>query len=187
MKLSILICTLPERVELLKRLTNILNPQLKDDCEILVNSEPRSVPTGTKRNKLITESQGEYFSFIDDDDTVPIYYVNEILNALNQNPDCVTFNGRMTTDGAHEKKFTIRLGSEYVDRHGMYYRWPNHICVMKKSVVQNIKFPDKWIGEDYDWSKRIRDLGLLKSEVHLPIDMYRYDFITRKPKNGKPY
>jgi glycosyltransferase involved in cell wall biosynthesis len=183
MKLSILIPTLPEpeSQNYLKRLLSILNPQVENrtDVEILTHDGPRSMPTGTKRNELIARSQGEYFSQIDCDDVVPIYYVSELLKAITQTPDVITFQGHMLTDGANRKNFTIKLGEKYEERDNHYYRYPNHLSCFRKSIVQHIKFQPIWIQEDYRWATELRDKNILRAEVHIPLQMYVYDYKTK--------
>lgn len=180
MKLAILICTLADRRDKLKRLLNILTPQIekfKDQVYYSLHDAGRFMPTGRKRNELITQTQSDYFVFIDDDDIVPVYYVSEILKAIEQNPDVITFKGYMTTDGRDRRDWTIRLGSKYEERNGHYYRWPNHIVPMRRDAVRGVMFPEIWHGEDYQWSKKINDLGLLKTEVFIDKDLYHYDKI----------
>jgi hypothetical protein len=184
MMLSILICTIPERVELLTRLKNVLEPQVKrhqDLVEIKIHDAGRSMSTGDKRNQLVANCEGEYFSFIDDDDLVPMYYVDEILKAIISKPDVVTFIGYMTTNGKDRRDFTIKLGSRYEEKNGHYYRFPNHLCVFKKSLVSHIKFPSVYVQEDYQWAREIHDRRLLKTEVHIDKSLYHYDFRTSKP------
>jgi glycosyltransferase involved in cell wall biosynthesis len=188
MKLSILIPTLPERHNLLTRINNILVPQVSKhptEVEIRYHDAGRAMTTGEKRNELIRNAEGEYFSFVDDDDVVPVYYVDEMLKAIAQGPDVVTFQGYMTTNGVHRQDFTIKLGSEYVTRNNHHYRFPNHLCCFKKKLVEHIKFPHQHMQEDYTWARAIHDKKILKTEVHLPMTMYHYDFITAKPKNAK--
>lgn len=180
MKLAILICTLADRRDKLKRLLNILTPQIekfKDQVYYSLHDAGRFMPTGRKRNELITQTQSDYFVFIDDDDIVPMYYVSEILKAIEQNPDVITFKGYMTTDGRDRRDWTIRLGSKYEERNGHYYRWPNHIVPMRRDAVRGVMFPEIWHGEDYQWSKKINDLKLLKTEVFIDKDLYHYDKI----------
>jgi glycosyltransferase involved in cell wall biosynthesis len=186
LKLSILIPTLnePESIAYLRRLTSILNPQIErypGEVEVKIHDAGRTMPTGTKRNELIHNSEGDYFSQIDVDDIVPSYYVDKLMGAIVCVPDVVTFIGEMTTNGRNRTGFTIKLGEAYEERNGHYYRWPNHLCAFKRSVVEHIKFPPVWNQEDYLWSREIRNRGLLKSEVHINTHMYHYDFKTTKP------
>jgi glycosyltransferase involved in cell wall biosynthesis len=180
MRLSILICTLPERADKLKRLTDILDYQIawfKDHVHYSIHDAGRGMPTGKKRNELINQTSGEYFVFIDDDDVISDDYVEEIMKAIEQKPDVVTFKGFMTTNGEDRRDWTIKLGSKYEERNGHYYRWPNHIVPMRRDAVRQIAFPEIWIQEDYQWSKRINDMCLLKTEVHIDKVLYHYDKI----------
>lgn len=190
MTLAILICTLPERADKLKRLTNVLDPQIeryKDQVFRRVKDQGRSIPTGTKRNNLIEETQSDYFCFIDDDDMVSAFYVDEIMKALETNPDVVTFNGWYTEFGGPiRRNFTIRLGSKYYDNPNhpefYYHRFPNHLAVMRRSLVNHIKFPDIWEQEDFQWSEKIANHRLLKTEAHIPLMLYHYDCYPKPSK-----
>lgn len=174
MKLMILICSLPERAAKLKRLTSILDKQLVEGVSYKIHDAGRSMSTGTKRNMLLAQTQSEYFSFIDDDDTVSPYYVSRILEATKQNPDVITFQGWMETNGMHRRHFTIKLGSKYEEVNGHYYRFPNHLAVFKRDKVRGVRFPDIYIQEDYQWAKKIHDSRLLQTEVHIPEQLYFY-------------
>jgi glycosyltransferase involved in cell wall biosynthesis len=185
MKLSILIPTLNEqnRRQSLRRLLAILQPQVNKypgDIEILINDAGRSVPTGTKRNNLIQDSQGDYFCFIDDDDLIPEYYVDELIKAIDQEPDVVTFIGYMTTSGRNKQHFTIKLGSDYAERNNHYYRYPNHLCCFNREKVKGVRFEPIWQSEDFKWATEIMRQKLLKTEVHIEKWMYWYDFIPNK-------
>jgi glycosyltransferase involved in cell wall biosynthesis len=184
MKLAILICTLPDRSDKLKRLVNVLKPQIEkhsDQVFYSLHDAGRNMPTGQKRNELISQTQSDYFVFVDDDDLVPMYYVDEILKAISLGPDVITFKGWMTNNGRDRRDFTIRLDSDYTEKLGHYYRWPNHIVPMKRETVGAVRFPEIWIQEDYQWSKKIHDSRLLKTEVHINKDMYHYDCWPKTP------
>jgi glycosyltransferase involved in cell wall biosynthesis len=183
LKLSILIPTLPERYNYLKRLQNIIYPQVSkypDQVEVRINYAGRHMTTGRKRNELIALSSGEYFVQIDDDDTVPVYYVDELMKAIEQGPDVISFIGYMETDGKNRQNFTIKLGSRYETVNNHHYRFPNHLCCYKRSVVGHIPFPDITVTEDFQWAQRVQSLRLLKSEVHINRDMYFYQFNSKK-------
>jgi hypothetical protein len=187
MKLMLLIPTLnePFYIERLKRLLTVLKPQIdrigNSQVDYLINDAGRSMTIGAKRNLMIAGTDSKYFGFIDSDDMVSDNYLDEIMFAISQNPDCVTMCGTMTTDGKDKRNWTIKLGSDYTEINKHYYRWPNHLAIMKRSLVENVRFPDVKTGEDYAWSKIIANKGLLKTEVHIPKQIYHYDFIS--PRN----
>lgn len=184
MILLILICTLPERAVKLKRLTNILDKQLTEGVNYKVHDAGRSMSTGEKRNQLIEQSESTYFCFCDDDDIVTSDYVPLIMEAIQHNPDVITFRGFMTTNGADRRGFTIKLGSEYTEKNKHFYRFPNHLCVFKREKVRHIKFPHVWMQEDFIWADNIRKSRVLKTEYHIDKEIYHYDFTTHKPSYG---
>lgn len=186
MTLSILIPTLPEeyRYRMLSRLNKVLDPQIekyKDRIEKKLNDAGRTMTIGEKRNWLIANSSCEYFCFIDDDDMIPDFYLKEIFKALESKPDVVTFNGYYTQNRVGKKRFEIKLGHGYHETKDCFYRWPNHITVMRREAIKNVRFPHVREREDYLWSKEINDKKLLKTSVHIDKDMYWYDFI--EPRN----
>lgn len=185
MTFLILICTLPDRANKLRRLTTELDRQkvkFHGTVDYRIHPAGSSMTTGRKRNELVEQSFSEYFSFVDDDDMVSKDYIEQIMLATEKSPDVITFNGWMTTNGADRRDFTIKLGSRYEEKNGHYYRFPNHLCAFKREKVRHIKFPDQWVQEDYLWAKNIHDRGLLKTEVHIDSDLYHYD-CWPKPKH----
>jgi hypothetical protein len=104
--LSILIPTLHKRQRLLKLLLAELNKQRTDEIEILTYPDDGMITTGRKRNDLVAKAQGLYVVHIDDDDMIAPTYIADILEAAKQNPDCITFNGWMETDGHNRTEFT---------------------------------------------------------------------------------
>ncbi len=183
--LSILVPCLPEpeSQKYLSRLLMTLQPQVDkhaNKVELIINSEPRTMSTGAKRNAMIDACNGIHFSQIDCDDVPAFDYVDRMLKAIESNPDVVTFNGWMTTDHINRRNFTIKLGEKYEERNGHYYRYPNHLCCFKKEVVKSVRFQNIWIQEDYLWATDIKNKRLLKTEVHIDADMYHYDFVSKK-------
>jgi glycosyltransferase involved in cell wall biosynthesis len=190
MKLAILIPTLPEpeSQKYLQRLNAILDPQIEKysgQVTKIIDERGRHVPTGTKRNDMIAYCDADYFSFVDCDDVVSKHYVKKLLEGIEKEVDVVTFQGWMTTDGAHRVDFIIKLGEKYEERGGKYYRFPNHLTAMKRELVERFKFPPLWNGEDYQWAKRIDELCILKTEHHIEDQLYWYDFKQFKPRNPR--
>lgn len=182
--LSILIPTLPEQEsqQYLRRLNLIIDPQIAKfhgRVNKLIDERGRHIPTGTKRNDLIANSDSDYFVQIDCDDIVSSDYVRRIMEGIDKGVDVINFCGKMTTNGGHPVDFIIKTGEAYEERGGKYYRFNNHLCAFKREVVEKIKFPPIWIGEDYQWAKKIHDLKLIKTEHHIPSQIYHYDFKTK--------
>ena len=180
MTLSILICTLPNRIGYLSQLLQVLTPQRTDEVEVLTESDNGSMTTGTKRNLLLKRSTGKYVVFIDDDDMVAPTYIADILNAAESNPDAIVFNGIMTTNGRDERKWYISKDYSYEAKGGAYYRYPNHIVPIRREIAMAFPFMDIRIGEDYAWATAIHNAGLIKTEVKIEKELYHYQFRTNK-------
>lgn len=189
MTLSVLIPMLnePHYLTRLERLKKILYPQIesfKDRVEIHYNDAGRHMTIGEKRNHLIDRVTTEYSVFIDSDDVISANYLSSIFWGIDQNPDCVTFNGHYTYNGGNRQNFVIKLGEKYEERNRVFYRWPNHLVPMRTNLIRHIKFPHITKTEDFQWSKMINDRKILKTSVHINDDLYWYDFDDRKPAYG---
>lgn len=181
MKLSILICTMSTRKIFLHRLMKLLLRQVKgQDVEILVSELPDNCSIGEKRNSLLNKAVGDYVCYIDDDDVVTNDYIQLILGAMATNPDVITFEGFMTTNGRFTANFVIKLGEDYNQRNGVYYRFPNHLTVIKSEIAKAFPFKHISHGEDYDWACRIKEANMLNTSEHINSKIYHYDYRTKK-------
>lgn len=179
-KLSILICTIPERVERFNKLYHSL-PKT-DEVEVLYDPRPRgALSVGKKRQHLLEMAKGDYVVFIDDDDSVSEDYVNDILSAADENPDCITFKIDCNIDG--KKFFTATASNSFADwKDSPCERTPYHKTPIKRDIALNIGFKDMRFGEDYDFSKRLKQSGLIKSDSHINKVLYYYKFKYEDPK-----
>ena len=196
MKLSILIPVIPQHELAFVWLRGHLQNQLVDGVEILSEHGPAfkdgGVSTGRKRQSLLERSAGDYIVFIDADDSVPEYYVSEMLAACASGADCFAINGVMTTDGRDEIKW--RISKDYINpgvihpatkrivqddyrengKH-VYLRRTNHITGVKKEIALAAGFPDKSNAEDKYYSDRL----ILNTEYKIERPMYEYRFTTK--------
>lgn len=187
-KLSILIPTIGKRAELYSSLVNELNLQIepyKNLIKIIGHTEENKT-IGAKRNDLLEYADSEYVCFIDDDDTVSSTYIQDIMEGLKQNPDCLSLRGVITWDGANPEIFEHSIRYNTYITHTMpkdgikYERYPNHLNVIKASIAKQFKFPETNHGEDTDWATQIRDSRLLKKEVYIDRILYHYQFVPNK-------
>lgn len=177
MTLSILIATIPSRLDKLDNLMSCLNPQwdrMPELVEVIIDPVI-SYNIGTKRNKLLEKAKGDYIVFIDDDDHIAKNYVKLILDATETNPDCIGISGWITTNGLKSKQWHISKDyGRWFERNGIYYRTPNHISPVKRELALKAGFPEIEFGEDAEYSKRL--LPFLKSEVKIKGNIYHYDY-----------
>ena len=188
-KLSILIPTLKDMALKYNRLVSELRSQiyklnLHDAVEILTDDRDRSITTGEKRNDLIANAKGLYTVFIDDDDMVSDKYVETILKSLSETDvDCCSLNGEITIDGYGPFQFKHSLEYErwyetFIDGKKQYYRSPNHLNVIRREIAQQVGFKDISVGEDHDFSNRLKELITVESTID--DILYYYTADTKK-------
>jgi len=182
-KLSILICTIPERKEKFDALYEKVNRLAKNgSVQIIFNDAPKGTITiGGKRNALINESIGEYICFIDDDDDISENYVSEILKAIESKPDCIGFKILCDMQGKKEiAASSLKYEwTENVDGY-KYVRSIYHKTPVKREIALMCMFPDKSYGEDFEYSQRLKKH--LKSEVFINHFLYFYNYKYENPK-----
>jgi len=178
--LSILIPSIPKRIDYLNNLLSILNVQVTEDIEILVDSRV-DISIGKKRGEMLQASSGKFIVFIDDDDTVVHDYISLILDTikLNSDIDCIGIQGIMTTNGKDKRQWYI--SKEYkgwYEKDKIYYRCQNHISPVLRDLAIKAGFDDLTYREDYFYSMRL--LPLLQKEAIIPTNIYHYKYITVK-------
>ncbi len=197
--LSILICTLTarrtQREELERHLTaQVQRLKAEKLVEIIHYEDEGQLATGAKRNALLDQAQGLYVVFIDDDDWVADSYVGEILfgrmEYLNEhggenNPDCISIDGWMTTDGRDRKEWRQSIKYDYVavmeNGKEVYLRHPNHITPILREHALKARFPEISNHEDYQYAVAVRPH--LKTEARVPKPLYHY----RYARSNKTY
>lgn len=180
MILSLLIPTMQSRSALLSVLLQELERQIADrQVEILVDKSDGT--TGAKRNRLLQLASGKYIAFIDDDDAVSHRYIDLILEAVKDNPDCLSLIGVMTTNGKNPVKFyhSTKYNS-YFEKDGAYYRPPNHLNVIRSEIAKRYPFPDKTFGEDTEWAMKLCSDCVLRHQVEIDEVLYYYQYKTGK-------
>jgi glycosyltransferase involved in cell wall biosynthesis len=186
MILSVLICSLHNRDHFLKRLLGELHKQmnqynLNNNVQILISIDNGEKSIGIKRNELINQAKGEYVCFIDDDDMVSPFYLKTIVKGCELNYDCVGLVGQMTIDGNRAKTFihSARFKT-YFEQNRIYYRPPNHLNAIKKTIAEQFKFPEKNFGEDTDWAMQVSKSNLIQTEAPVNVVLYYYLFRSKK-------
>ncbi|CAB4130773.1 Glyco_tranf_GTA_type domain containing protein [uncultured Caudovirales phage] len=183
-KLSILIATLGSRTELLKRLVTSIYSQCRNlpqwsaespEVEVITLADDGTTMTvGEKRNHLLQSAIGQYVVFIDDDDEIADSYVADILEALKQNPDCVTFRGQITSSPPEEFRFDMNYPHNIWAKNetGVHMRCPSSLCPVRADVAKSVKFKHISCAEDRIWAIEI--YPLLTSQVFIDKLLYFY-------------
>lgn len=179
--LSILIPTMPSREKMFSELKETFLKQIGNQPVEIVWGTGCFDSIGEKRNSLLSIAHGEYVVFFDDDDIPADHYIYSILSAIQAHPDCCNLNGIITTDGANPKRFVHSIKYDtWFEQEDVYYRPPNHLNVIKRSIAQQFEFPEINFGEDKAWSMQICNSGLLKTEANIDETLYYYKYISKK-------
>ena len=197
MMLSILIPTINSRKEMLYSLLSEFEKQIGGDVRITIGKIKRYIFSdieilidknedlclGAKRNTLLQAAEGKYLCFFDDDDFPSKDYISTLRIAMAENPDVVSLRGIMTTNGQNPELFEHSLiYNEWktTDNEIKYERYPNHLNCILSDIAKKFTFPEKNFGEDHDWSKKLHESGLLKTEYYTDKILYQYKFISNK-------
>jgi hypothetical protein len=187
-KLSILIATIESRAALFAELYLKIDRQKTQEVEILSEIDNKQISIGRKRQILLERAKGDYVVFIDDDDDVSMDYIDQILQAIKTEPDCVGMLIDCDMQGVKQNAIaSLRYKNWGENKDGFkYIRSPYHKTPVKRWIALKAGFPDKRFGEDYEYSMRLINSGLLKTEVMVksPIYFYRYKYENPKTKYG---
>jgi hypothetical protein len=75
---------------------------------------------------------------------------------------------------------SIQCAGWYTGGDGRYYRTPNHLNPVRRELALETMFnPAMNIGEDADYSRRLRPLLMSEAMIHEVV--YVYNFTQRKP------
>lgn len=199
---SILVATLGQRRDRFKRLVDVLAPQLESvsgEVELVAYWNVGEVPLGVIRQSLVDDARGRYISFVDDDDLVPYYFVDEVLGAIEHfwaykrmiYPDYVGWRMQTYVDGEQLKPtFHSLCYDHWWDDDAGYYRDVSHLNpILKEKVIEaGADFRRTVPPEDVAWSDQLR--GHLKTEVYVDRVMYHYHASstdsTWRPGTGRP-
>lgn len=178
-KWSILIPTVVVRDEVFSRLVDCLAPQIekyggKIEVVVFWNNFERQL--GELREMLVNEANGEYVSFIDDDDLVPEYYCDEIYPLLD-GVDYVGYQLAFYTNGVLQKPVIHSIQNPgWVDDGPQYLRRVTHFNPIKRELARMGGYGQsdyrRNIAEDAVYARNLDQL--VKTEHYIPRIMHYY-------------
>jgi glycosyltransferase involved in cell wall biosynthesis len=188
-KFSVLILSIPERIDSMKAAVQQLQQQADATgqgkaVEILVLLDNRSKSISEKRNDLLRAARGKYVAFLDDDDAVSKDYMSAILKTIDEyDVDCISFNQWCMINGEPMNvEFGIGNphGHLWRDEDGMLgdiKRPPYHMCVRRREIAQSESFNPVYGAngqstEDIDWLMRL--YPKVQTEYHIPDALHGY-------------
>lgn len=180
---TIAILTVPGREHFLERLRGILDPQVESKpVEIMIVKDNRERTIGEKRQLALENCKTMYISFIDDDDIVSAKYVQLIMDELKHTPTGVGFRGIITTKTNTAIEFVHKAGLRYSEkpeqymRSFVYTRPLNHLNPVLTDIAREIGFKPISEGEDWDYSLRLAESGLITDKTFIDEFLYFYQY-----------
>lgn len=177
---TILIATLGQRSRRLSELLECLLPQTEAydgavNVVALYNNGER--PLGEVRQDLLEHATSDYVSFVDDDDKVPAYFVDEVMTRLDGVVDYVGWQLQCYVDGVKylPTYHSIRYKHWSNDRNG-YYRDVSHLNPIKRTIALRGNFRKSEPPEDVNWVNQVR--RHVKTEHYVDRVMYYYHSLT---------
>ena len=170
LKLSILILSIPSRLEKYTKLQDKLLAQIGDreDVEVLCMIDNKSFHIYEKRNVLLQAARGSHLAWLDDDDDVADNYIEKLTAVIEEDPswDVISFNQDTYLDGKHARIY-CEMGNPHdpviMDVNGNYkdtLRPPYNWCVWRTELAQSESFRSAYSQtgqscEDIDWLVRL--------------------------------
>lgn len=199
--LSILIPITPDRKEIVQKLLSkfgitmgmnafvddwweILHWQNEDETtEVVMMQDRKEMTIGEKREIMYQKAKGLYSWQIDSDDDIADDAIELILEAIKQEPDCITFEEYVNIDGKeyksnHSLSYPGWVGNgEYLLSDGFHFwRTPFFKSVIKTEIARSVPILHIRFGEDNEWADKLQPH--LKTEVHIPKQLYLYKHIS---------
>jgi hypothetical protein len=139
---------------------------------------------GEKREWLYSMASGLYSWQIDDDDSISSDALQEIIDAVEEGPDCITFQEACTIDGVHSTSNFSLLYADWAENEFGYdhVRTPFFKTPIKTAICHMVPIPHIRFGEDHLWAQAIKPL--LRTEVHIPKPLYFYNHVS-SPHNER--
>lgn len=180
MKLSILVCSVMNRRNtFLPKMLEQLNQQTEnvEDVEVIVVIDNKTRMLGIKRNDMVNMAQGDYITFVDDDDKISYDYVSSLLNAIdiNENIDVINFMVNVSLNNEPFKPcyYSVDHKQDF-NKENSYHRLPNHIMCIKRQLCIDTPYKPIIYGEDSAFSKELAPK--IKSEYNINKILYEYHY-----------
>lgn len=174
-----------EREDVLNKLVSEITRQIDENkyYDIVCmefDDRGKEISIGQKRHELYQRAWGRYVVQWDSDDGIHPEGLKLIIEALQNNPDvdCVTYEEYVNIDGKEQRSNHDLKYEDWADSQDGYdyVRTPFMKSVIKTEIAKSAPVPFERFGEDHLWAKALKPH--LKTQVHIPIQIYRYIHIS---------
>jgi hypothetical protein len=141
---------------------------------------------GAKRNALVSMARGDYVAFVGDDDSVTNDYVDALLDGITKGADVVTF--WMSLEEFEPVVYRFLLPAFPVVDGGPREHWgtPMDICVWKREIATQVRFPEVSAGEDGAWSEACAKLATTQYEIGKTLYFRKVDRLKSETSRNSP-
>lgn len=164
---SILVPTVPERVDVRRPLMDSLHRQAAEhpEVEVLLVEDNRSIPYHAKLNRMAAIASGVYVSYVDDDDWIADDYVAAIVAALRRSPevDAVLFDTVWTLDDGPPVAVHYGLGNPVRNGPDGFYRPPEQRHPIRREIILSMPYKPPDYGADTNWALSVDHHRLIRS------------------------
>jgi glycosyltransferase involved in cell wall biosynthesis len=195
--LSILIPTIPDRVEQFTKLFNEVHRQVAymatvhptlGEIEIFVDSRDKFLAggpsIGKKREQLVKNATGKYLCFLDDDESIAPNYVEVLVRLCQEDKDVCTFRNISKFDNYWMVvDMSLHFPNEQAIAEKTCLRKPWHICPVKSEYAKLYDFPDTSYGEDWAWFEKV--LTHCETEAKTNHVIHQYNFSSKTSEADK--
>jgi glycosyltransferase involved in cell wall biosynthesis len=177
--LSILVASLPERIEFLSQLYKQVVPQTTGKpVEILVLTDNRTMSIGQKRQVMNEIAKGKYVVHVDDDDTIAEDYVDLLLEKIREDRfDVINFICMVHIGNETPKPCYYSKNFNYANLQNYNLRKPNSRCCFRKETALRQTYYDYAYGEDDEWAERIAPF--IRRECIIDKVLYNYRWVEK--------
>lgn len=195
--LSILIPSIPKRYGILSKLANELYKQKLymqtfhsslGEIEIIIDGSERyldgGLSIGKKREKLVSEANGKYLCFLDDDDLIAGNYLETLVRLCNENKDVCTFRSLAKLDNYWAIiDMRLRNANEEATPDKIVSRNAWHVCPVRSKYAKVYTFDDINYGEDWKWFEKV--LKHCQTEAHTDAVIHSYQHSAQTSESDK--
>lgn len=173
---TILVATLAQRAARFERLLQQVLPQTEPHdgaVTVMAYYNHGGGGLGAIRQSLVDHATSTYVSFVDDDDELPDYHVDEVMSRLDGVVDYVGWQMQCYVNDQPLKPtyHSLRYPRWYDDRRG-YYRDVSHLNPIKLELARRADFRRGGPPEDVSWVDQVRPH--VKTEAYVDKVMYHY-------------
>jgi len=116
-----------------------------------------------------------FVALVDEDDDISYYYILEVIEVIKSGCECCSLTGRIIFSDCYSRNFYHSMKYDsWIDDHEKkeYYRPPNHLNAVKRSIAANVVFPAYNSGEDRVYSMSLRQRINTEAQIDGVIYIY---------------